>query len=187
MYQFSSACAQIERRVGEGAPSESFFLIKDSIEEDCGLARFVCRVSSIPPCSPPQGRGASLCLLFHLISRVHARVRSCPLMLHSMQYLLYRKALREPPCSRTKHRRKTTYDILLILIPTCAVRGGSPLLHTHKHSRCINLIKWPVLIDVFARRYLAMFCSFSCSSCLKNKIPSILSRLFICLTVTYMN
>ena len=32
------ACAQIERRVGEGALSESFFLIKDSIGEDCGLS-----------------------------------------------------------------------------------------------------------------------------------------------------
>lgn len=97
MYQFSSACAQIERRVGEGAQSESFFLIKDSIEEDCGLARFVCRVSSIPPLQPPQGRGASLCLLFHLISRVHAGVRSCPLMLHSMQYLSHRKRHCESP------------------------------------------------------------------------------------------
>lgn len=52
MYQFSPACVQIERRVGEGAPSESFFLIKDGNGEDCGLARAVCRVSSIPPCSP---------------------------------------------------------------------------------------------------------------------------------------
>lgn len=52
MYQFSPACVQIERRVGEGALSESFFLIKDGNGEDCGLARAVCGVSSIPPCSP---------------------------------------------------------------------------------------------------------------------------------------
>lgn len=97
MYQFSSACAQIERRAGEGAQSESFFLIKDSIEEDWSLARFVCRVSSIPPLQPPQGRGASPCLLFHLISRVHMGVRSCPLMLHSMQYLLHRKGTVKAP------------------------------------------------------------------------------------------
>lgn len=84
--------AQIERRVGEGALSESFFLIKDSIEEDCWVLSLasVCRISSIPPRSPPQARvgeeeerrrrvgGASLCLLFHLISRVHTGVRSCP-------------------------------------------------------------------------------------------------------------
>ncbi|KAK5906314.1 hypothetical protein CgunFtcFv8_002195 [Champsocephalus gunnari] len=52
------ACAQIERRVGEGALSESFFLIKDGIEEDCGLSGFfVCKSQqqhSSP--QPPQGR-----------------------------------------------------------------------------------------------------------------------------------
>lgn len=58
MYQFSPACAQIECRAGEGAPSGSFFLIKDGIGEDCGLAHSVCKVSSIPCCSPPQGRGS---------------------------------------------------------------------------------------------------------------------------------
>lgn len=82
----------MERRVGEGAPGESFFLIKDGIGGDCGLAGVVCRVSSIPPRSPLRAAGASRCLLFHLISRVHAGVRSCPLMLHSVQYLLLGKA-----------------------------------------------------------------------------------------------
>lgn len=53
-------CAQIERRVGEGALSESFFLIKGSMEENCGLSRLVCRISSIPPRGPLRARGASL-------------------------------------------------------------------------------------------------------------------------------
>ncbi|KAK5851208.1 hypothetical protein PBY51_002020 [Eleginops maclovinus] len=55
------ACAQIERRVGEGALSESFFLIKDGIEEDCGLSRSSVRVSSsIPPRSPLRAGSLSL-------------------------------------------------------------------------------------------------------------------------------
>lgn len=82
----------MECRPGEGAPSGSFFLIKDGIGADCGgRANSVCKVSSIPchrPLTAPRARVASLCLLFHLISRVHMGVRSCPLMLHSMQSLL---------------------------------------------------------------------------------------------------
>lgn len=75
----------MECRPGEGAPSGSFFLIKDGIGADCGgrtlAPNSVCKVSSIPCHRPPQPPGpavASLCLLFHLISRVHVGVRSCP-------------------------------------------------------------------------------------------------------------
>lgn len=51
----ASACAQMECRPGEGAPSGSFFLIKDAIAEDSGgEANSVCKVSTPPPpCSPP--------------------------------------------------------------------------------------------------------------------------------------
>lgn len=45
----------MERRLGEGALSESFFLIKDSLGEDCGLAGSVRGISSIPPLGPPSG------------------------------------------------------------------------------------------------------------------------------------
>lgn len=111
MYQFSSACTQIERRAGEGALSESFFLIRDGIEEDCGLVHLVCRISSIPARSPLQGQGASPCLLFHLISWVHTGVRSCPLMLHSMQYLSHRKAMWKPPPTRGLHKAERKHMI----------------------------------------------------------------------------
>lgn len=114
MYQFSSACTQIERRVGEGAPAESFFLIKDGIEEDCGLVRLVCRISSIPARSPPQGQGASPCLLFNLISWVHSGVRSCPLMLHSAQYLSHRKALWKLPLLKDQSKAERKHMITFL-------------------------------------------------------------------------
>lgn len=45
----------MECRLGEGALSGSFFLIKDGIAEDCGGgANLVCKVSSIPSQSPPD-------------------------------------------------------------------------------------------------------------------------------------
>lgn len=45
----------MECRAGEGAPSGSFFLIKDGIGEDCGgRAHSACKVSSIPCHRPPQ-------------------------------------------------------------------------------------------------------------------------------------
>lgn len=52
------AWAQIERRAGEGALSESFFLIKDSIEEDCALS-LVPSVESAAflPVAPSGPRG----------------------------------------------------------------------------------------------------------------------------------
>lgn len=60
MYQFSRARVQMERRVGEGAPGESFFLIKDGIGGDCGVAGVGCGVSSIPPAAPSGPRSLSL-------------------------------------------------------------------------------------------------------------------------------
>lgn len=91
------ACAQIERRVGEGALSESFFLIKDSIEEDCGLARFVCRISSIPPLSPLRAGEPLSAFCFTSSAGFTRRSAAAPLMLHSMQYLLHRKGTVKAP------------------------------------------------------------------------------------------
>lgn len=56
----ASACAQMECRPGEGAPSGSFFLIKDAIAEDSGgEANSVCKVSTPPPPpAAPQGQGS---------------------------------------------------------------------------------------------------------------------------------
>lgn len=112
------ACAQIERRVGEGALSESFFLIKDSIEEDCGLSRFVCRVSSIPPRSPL--RAGEPLSAFCFTSSAEFTWGSGPAPWCCIQC---NTSLWEPPCSGTKHWRKKTYDNSLILIPTFAVGG----------------------------------------------------------------
>lgn len=124
----------MECRAGEGAPSGSFFLIKDGIGEDCGgRAHSACKVSSIPchrppqpttttPPPPPMAGVASLCLLFHLISRVHTGVRSCPLMLHSMQSLLCGRdcTVRAPPHSQERENihRLTHFDFCL------SSRGG---------------------------------------------------------------
>lgn len=42
----------MERWLGEGALSEYFFLIKDSVEEDCGLVGLACGSGGISPSSP---------------------------------------------------------------------------------------------------------------------------------------
>lgn len=54
----AGACVQIERRVGEGAPSESFFLIKDGISERVvvSLASSVESAAFLP--AAPSGPGS---------------------------------------------------------------------------------------------------------------------------------
>lgn len=93
MYQFSLACAQIERQAGEGAPSESFFLIKDGIEEVAVSFPFVCGISSIPPRSPLRAGEPLSAFCFTSSAEFTRGSGPAPPMLHSLQYLLHRKAL----------------------------------------------------------------------------------------------
>lgn len=68
MHQFSSARAQMECRPGEGAPSGSFFLIKDGIGADCGggsvavtrSVKSAAFLATEPPQPPRAGGSLSL-------------------------------------------------------------------------------------------------------------------------------
>lgn len=148
MYQFSSACTQIERRVGEGALSESFFLIKDGIGEDCGLVHLVCRISSIPAGSPlrageplrafcftssaefTRGSGpAPWCCIQCNTSCIERRCE-CPLL--------------PPPDSRTAQSREKTYDNFLTWWSASASRGQ---IRTNQHwaaladAKCCDILR----------------------------------------------
>lgn len=150
MYQFSLACAQIERRVGEGAPSESFFLIKDSIEEDCGLARFVCRVSSIPPCSPLRAGEPLSAFCFTSSAEFTWGSGPAPWCCIQCNTSCIERQCESPRAQGLSvGERKHMITFWFWFLPL--LKGGSPLLHAPKHRWCFNSWEWPALTDVLHR------------------------------------